>query len=80
MFEDNFLFKLVLKGVSNSHEQVDVRLPISMDTLQNMITALNMVAASPYDVSLYATVLSAGFFGLLCPGEMSQSISINSLI
>ena len=64
-FEDNFLLKLVLKGVSNSHEQEDVRLPISLDILQNMITALDMVAASPYEVSLYATVLSAGFFWLL---------------
>ena len=60
----------MLKGVSNSHEQVDIRLPISLDILQNLITALDMVAASPYDVSLYLAVLSAGFFGLLHPGEM----------
>ena len=72
-FEDNFLLKLVLKGVSNSHEQVDIRLPISLDILKNMITTLDMVAASPYDVSLYAAVLSAGFFGLLHPGEMVYS-------
>ena len=38
-----------------------------------MITALDMVAANPYEVSLYATVLSAGFFWLLCPGEMVYS-------
>ena len=69
-FEVNFLLKLVLKGVSSSHEQVDVRLPISLDILQNMITALDMVGASPYEVSFYATVLSTGFFGLLHPGEM----------
>ena len=72
-FEDNFLLKLVLKGVSNSHEQVDVRLPILLHILQNMITALDMVAASPYQVSLYATILLAGFFGLLHPGEMVYS-------
>ena len=63
----------MLKGVSNSHEQVDISIPISLDILKNMITALDMVAASPYDVSLYATVLSAGFFGLLHPGEMVYS-------
>ena len=67
------MLKLVLKGVSISHKQVDVRLPISLDILQNMITAIDMVAASPYEVSLYAAVLSAGFFGLLCPGEMVYS-------
>ena len=38
-----------------------------------MIIALGMVAASPYDVALYTAVLSAGFFGLLCPGEMVYS-------
>ena len=70
MFKDNFLLKLVLKGVSNSHKQVEVRLPISLDILQNLITALDMVAASPYDVSLYLAVSSAGFFGLLHPDEM----------
>ena len=69
-FEDNFLLKLVLKGVSNSHEQVDVRLPISLDILQSMIMALGMVAASPYEVALYTAVLSVGFFQLLHPGEM----------
>ena len=35
-----------------------------------MITALDMVATSPYDVALYTAVLSAGFFGLSCLGEM----------
>ena len=64
------MLKLVLKGVSNSHVQVDVRLPIFLDILQRMIVALSLVAANPYDVALYTVVLSAGFFGLLCPGEM----------
>ena len=38
-----------------------------------MITALDMVAANPYDMSLYTAVLSAGFFGLLFPDEMVYS-------
>ena len=69
-FEDNFMLKLVLKGVSNLKEQIYGRLPISLDILQNMIVALDMVAANPYDVALYMAVLSAGFFGILHPGEM----------
>ena len=72
-FEDNFLLKLVLKGVSNSNQQTDVCLPISLDILQKMIVALPMVASSPYEASLYAAVLSVGFFGLSCPGEMVLS-------
>ena len=34
---------------------------------------MDFVAARPYEVSLYATVLSAGFFGLLHPGGMVYS-------
>ena len=64
------MLKLVLKGVSNLLEQIDVRLPICLDILQNMIVALNMVAANPYDIVLCMAVLLAGFFGLLRPGEM----------
>ena len=72
-FEDNFLLKLVLKGVSNSNQQTDLHLPISLDILQKMILALPIVTGSPYEVSLYSGVLSAGFFGLLLPGEMVLS-------
>ena len=72
-FEDSFLLKLVLKGVSNSNQQTDIHLPISLDILQKMVCALPMVVSSPYDISLYATVLSGGFFGLLCPDEMVMS-------
>ena len=72
-FEDNFMLKLVLKGVSNLHVQVDVRLPILLDILQCMIGALSLLAANPYNVALYTPVLSAGFFGLLCPEEIVHS-------
>ena len=72
-FEDNFLLKLVLKGVLNSNQQTDVRLPISLDILQEMILALPMVAGGPCEVSLYSAVLSARFFRLLCPGKMVLS-------
>ena len=38
-----------------------------------MILALPMITSSPHEVSLYSAVLSAGFFGLLCPGEIVLS-------
>ena len=69
-FEDNFLLKLVLKGVSNSNQQTDVHLTISLDILQKMILALPMVVSSPSEVSLYGAVLFVGFFRLLHPVEM----------
>ena len=72
-FGDNFLLKLVLKGVSNSNQQSDVCLPISLDILQKMMLALPMVVSSLYEISLCAAVLSGGFFGLLHSGEMVMS-------
>ena len=57
-FEDNFMLKLVLKGVS---------------ILQHMIGALSLLAANPYDTALYTAVLSADLFGLLHSGEMVHS-------
>ena len=72
-FEDNFLLKLVLKGVPNSNQQTDVHMPISLDILQKMMLALPMVVSSPYKVSLYAAVLSEGFFGLMHLSEMVLS-------
>ena len=72
-YEDNFMLKLVLKGVSKTHVKIDARLPISLDILQCMIVALSLVAANLFNVHLYMTVLSAGFFGLLHPGEMVKS-------
>ena len=69
MYEDNFMLKLVLKGVSNSHVQIDVMLPISLDILQHMIVALSLVAANLYDVALYTAVLSAGFLAYYTQGK-----------
>ena len=72
-FENNFMLKLVLKGITNMHASVDLRLPIMLDVLHHMIAALNLVVANYYDTCLYMAVLSAGFFGLLRPGEMVKS-------
>ena len=38
-----------------------------------MILVLPTVTSNLYEVSLYFAVLSAGFFGLLCPDEMVLS-------
>ena len=67
------MLKLVLKGIANSHATVDLRLPITLDVLHRMIAALSMVSTNHYDVCLYTALLSAGFFGLLRPGEMVKS-------
>ena len=72
-YEDNFMLKLVLKGIANTHASINVRLPIMLDLLHHMIAALNLVVENYYDTCLYTAVLTAGFFGLLRPGEMAKS-------
>ena len=72
-FIDNFSLKLALRGTANLHASVDTRIPITLDILQRMIAGLNKVLNSSYDITLYTALLSAGFFGLLRPGEMVKS-------
>ena len=65
-FEDNFLLKLVLKGVSNSNQQTDICLAISLDILQKMMVALPMVASNPYCCMLQCYPLdSSGSYTLV---------------
>ena len=64
-FEDNFLLKLVFKGVSNSNQQTYVHLPISLDILQKMVLALPMVASSPYCILQCCQWVSLGYCTLV---------------
>ena len=72
-FGDSFLLKLVAKGIMSQQCQPDVRLPITMDILVKMLHALPLVHINPHKVCMYRAVLVAGFYGLMCPGELTES-------
>ena len=72
-FSNNFLLKFVAKGIVSQQHQPDVRLPITMDILVKMLIALPLVPINPHEVCMYRVVLVAGFYGLMHPGELTES-------
>ena len=72
-FNDSFLLKLVAKGIASQQRQPDVRLPVTMDILVKMFHALPVVHVNPHEVCMYRAVLIAGFYGLMQPGELTES-------
>ena len=72
-FSDSFLLRLVAKGIVSQQHQLDVRLPITMDILVKMLHALPLVHINPHEVCMYRAVLVAGFYGLMYPGELTES-------
>ena len=72
-FNDSFLLKLVAKGIASQQRQPDVRLPIMMDILIKMLHALPVEHVNLHEVCMYRAVLVAGFYGLMHPGELTES-------
>ena len=50
-----------------------------MDTLVKMLHALPVVHINPQEVCMYTAVLVAGFYGLMCPGELKESQHVLSV-
>ena len=84
---DHFIVKKVLKGVSNLHTGCDLRLPMSLGMLHDLIAAAPKVTCSAYESKLLAAMFSLMFFGFLRIGEVTtsphnlqfDSVSINDL-
>ena len=72
-FNDSFLVKVVAKGIASQQHQPDVRLLITMDILAKMLHALPVVHINPQEVCMYRAVWVAGFYGLMCPRELTES-------
>ena len=72
-FNDSFLLKLVAKGIASQQHRPDIRLPITVDILINMLHALPVIHSNPYEVCMYRAVLVVGFYGLMHPGELTES-------
>ena len=72
-FNDSFLPKLVAKRIASQGHQPDVSLPVTMDILAKKLHALPVVHVNPHEVCMYRVVLIAGFYGLMQPGELTES-------
>ena len=72
-FSDSYVIKMMLKGVSSQHLLPDIRLPVTRPILHQMCDALFFVIKDRYMVSLYRSMLTLAFNGLLRPGEFTYS-------
>ena len=57
---------------ASAHE-LDVRLPITLLVLERMLHALPLVHDNQFEVCMYFALLTVGFHGLLCPGDLAMS-------
>ena len=64
---------MMLKGVSSQHLLPDIRLPVTRPILHQMCDAFFFVIKDRYMVSLYRSMLTLAFNGLLRPGEFTYS-------
>ena len=72
-FSDSFLLQITLKGVTSQPYQPDVRLPITLPVLVQMLQVLPLVHDNGYEVCMYSAILTLGFHGLFRPGELTFS-------
>ena len=64
---------MVVKGVSATGKQSDIRLPISLKLLHEMWGTIPFIVASKFDAIMYRSLLSFTFHGLFRPGEVTYS-------
>ena len=72
-FNDSFMIKMMLKGVSAKHKEPDIRLPVTRQILHQMCEALPLIMPDYYMVQLYKSMLMLAFHALLRPGKFSYS-------
>ncbi len=66
---DHFLVVKVMAGLQKNRPQGDLRLPISLQSLTNMLAILDKMGLSHYLNALYKAMLTVSFFAFLRPGE-----------
>ena len=72
-FNDSFVIRMMLKGVTAKHRDPDIRLPVTRQILDQMCEALAVVLPDYFLVQLYKSMLTLAFHALLRPGEFSYS-------
>lgn len=69
---DNFLVKKILKGAKRLSAGPDIRRPITVSVLTNIIQALNHVTESFYQRKLFEAMFSLAFHAFLRIGELTS--------
>lgn len=65
-----FVVRRVLRGWAKERVSRDSRKPVSFALLRSLISALQPLCPSPYEVSLFSTAFGLAFFGAFRVGEL----------
>ena len=71
----DFLVQKALSGVKKLNPSVDTRLPITLSILELLIKNTGHVTPSHQESTMLKSMMSLSFFGLLRPGEVTDSIN-----
>ena len=70
-----FIVQKALVGVRKLAPSQDLRMPITLSILESLIRNTSFVTDSYYESIMLKAMLSLAFYGLLRPGEMTDSIN-----
>lgn len=71
---NSFLVRKAIEGLrrENGGSNLDIRLPITIDLLDKILSCLHSICSNTYEASLFAAAFSLSFFGLLRVGELTE--------
>ena len=72
-YAQSFVIQNILAGVWKTIKRNDIRKPITMSMLKQIIGTLPNICSSYFEASLFAGIFSLTFFGFLRIGEVVQS-------
>ena len=67
---DNFLVQKVIEGFSRSNKRSDIRLPITLDRLKQLVSCLHTVCYDSYETVLFTAAFTLAFFAFLRISEL----------
>ena len=70
---ESFLVKKLLTGMTKKYKTTDVRKPITVKVLSEMLKILPNICLSYYEANLFAAIFSLAFFAFLRIGEIVES-------
>ena len=73
-FQNSFVIKMMLKGMSAKHREPDIQLSITREILGQMCSMLACIVGDPYLTVMYTSMLTLAFNRLLWPGEFTYSL------
>ena len=72
-FNNSFIIRMVVKGVSTRFPKLDMCLPIMLELLADIWHVLPYIMHDRFQITMFCSMLTLGCHGLLRPGEITYS-------